>query len=311
MFCICNSSEALVFDQAKITLKIVGEQQKPIENANVKIGFEVSGRKGPEYNMFEGITKAEGVFSASAACNSHVGFTITKAGYYEGDGKYDFATNSSLRWEPWNPEITVILRKIENPVPMYARDTRKSRIEIPVIGKDIGFDLTTYDWVFPYGKGIQSDFIFNLTRRFVAWKDQDSTLLVKFTNRFDGIQLVTDDYFGSEYTLPRYASETGFKDNLELYIRSSSKGYATHYDTNVKNTDNYFFRIRSEEKDGKFVRAMYGKIVGTFDFSTVNSKTATISFKYYLNPDYSRNLEFDPTRNLFLNLPDYERVRIK
>lgn len=194
---------------------------------------------------------------------------------------------------------------------MYARDTRKSQIEIPVIGKDIGFDLIMYDWVFPYGKGIQSDFVVNLTRRFVSWDDQDSKLLVKFTNRFDGIQLVTDDFLGSEYSLPRYASETGYKDTFEFYIRSSSKGYATHYETNVKNTDNYFFRIRSEEKAGKFLRAMYGKIVGTFDFSTVNSKTASISFKYYLNPDYTRNLEYDPKRNLFLNLPEYERVRIK
>ncbi len=33
-----------------------------------------------------------------------------------------------------------------------------------------------------------------------------------------------------------------------------------------------------------------------------------VYFTYSLNPDYTRNLEFDPKRNLFDNLSDLEQV---
>jgi hypothetical protein len=112
-------------------------------------------------------------------------------------------------------------------------------------------------------------------------------------------------------SLPKLAFDSGYINQLSLHIKSGSSGNAVGYETNVKKTDNYMFRIRSEEKNGKFFRGLYGKIVGEIDFSTVNSKTATIHFKYYLNPDYTRNLEYDPTRNLFPNLPEREQVRIK
>jgi len=42
------------------------------------------------------------------------------------------------------------------------------------------------------------------------------------------------------------------------------------------------------DKDGKVVKALYGKIYGDF-FDMV----------YYLNPDGTRNIEYDPKRNLF------------
>ncbi len=41
----------------------------------------------------------------------------------------------------------------------------------------------------------------------------------------------------------------------------------------------------------------------------VYSKTAIIRFTYYLNPDGTRNVEFDPAKNLFRNLPWIEGVR--
>lgn len=56
---------------------------------------------------------------------------------------------------------------------------------------------------------------------------------------------------------------------------------------------------------------MYGKILGHIGLTAIFSETAEIYFKYYLNPDYTRNLEFDPKQNLFKNLPDRERVGIK
>ncbi len=59
------------------------------------------------------------------------------------------------------------------------------------------------------------------------------------------------------------------------------------------------------------MRAMYGKIQGDIIFDPRGSKTTGIVFKYYLNPDFTTNLEFDPKRNLFENLKDRERVGLE
>ena len=65
-----------------------------------------------------------------------------------------------------------------------------------------------------------------------------------------------------------------------------------------------FFRVRSEIMDNKLLRAMYGKIQGDVKFYPLNANSAKIVFKFFLNPDYSQNLEYDPDQNLFLNLRD-------
>jgi len=151
--------------QAKITVRVVDEAGKPVDGVNVGIGFG----KGDA----EGLTNLEGRFSGSANCNSHIGFNAVKSGYYMSIGTYDFdyGKKSFIRWEPWNPEVTIVLRKIENPVPMYARDTKESRLFIPVTGKDVGFDLIMYDWVKPYGHGKVADILCNLHVRRSAWND--------------------------------------------------------------------------------------------------------------------------------------------
>jgi hypothetical protein len=73
---------------------------------------------------------------------------------------------------------------------------------------------------------------------------------------------------------------------------------------------NLFLRIRTEKDDeGRIVKAMYGKISGPIGFGGVAAKKGTLSLTYYLNPDSTRNLEFDPERNLFKGLSSREQVR--
>ncbi|MDX1764111.1 MAG: hypothetical protein R3231_07310 [bacterium] len=238
-----------------------------------------------------------------------VGFHATKEGYYRSYHDYKFKEKKLGRWQPWNPTIEVVLRKVENPVPMYARNTRWSGMEIPVVGEPVGFDLTAYDWVAPYGKGGHADFIFKLEKRFVSRKDFDSKLTLTFSNPLDGIQVYKDDRkLGSDFKLPRFAPETGY---LNEYTRSKKRVPGSYFEEDFEEDNNYFFRIRSEEKDGKLVRAMYGKIQGEIVFEPMGRDTAGIHFKYYHNPDYTRNMEYDPKQNLFKDLPSRERVGLK
>jgi hypothetical protein len=69
--------------------------------------------------------------------------------------------------------------------------------------------------------------------------------------------------------------------------------------------NNYIFRVRSEvDENGKLKQAMYGKIRG--DLWYTPGSGGKIKMHYYLNPDYTRNLEFDPERTLFIGLPKNE-----
>jgi len=307
LFLTANSIEASLLNQAKITIKVIDESGAPVQNANVRIRFQVNTQ---QKNVGIDLpTNSDGIVSGTAATNGHVGFRVIKSGYYESWSSYDFKNKAVLRWEPWNPEVSIVLRKIENPVPMYARDTRESTLIVPVVGTDVGFDLIMYDWVKPYGHGKVADIICNLHVRRTAWDDFEYNMKISFPGQFNGIQSIEEDLLhGSELKLPRFAPEDGYKKEVKSFIDRKSVGASkSSFNENM----HYVFRIRSEVEKGKLKRAMYGKIVGDIHVGTKKEGTAYVYFKYYLNPDYTRNLEFDPMRNLFLNLPERERVRIK
>lgn len=298
-----------LLDTAKITIIVVDEEGKLVENARVGIGFEENSAR--KEIPVDGITKADGRFSASESCNGYIGFNVKKSGYYMSIGKYNFDKKGLARWEPWNPEITVILRKIENPVPMYARDTSSSysSFEIPVTGKDVGFDMIMFDWLPPYGKGQVADFFCNLVIRGGEGRfDFGYNVNITFPREFDGIQSIDEELItGSEFKLPRIAPESGYEKSYRVIVDRNKEGSISTF----KENRNHIFRVRSEVENGKLKRALYGKIIGDIDFGKKKKSSAFLEFKYYLNPDYTRNLEFDPNQNLFMNLPDYERVRIK
>ena len=301
---------------SKVTLAVVGEDNIPINDAKISISFET--RDPSKLIQKTGFSGENGIFSASEqAFVGNIYYSVEKHGYYKSTGKYEFKHKSSGRWDPWNPELKVVLRPIINPVPMYARDSISStgsRIEIPVLGEDVGFDLISYDWVTPYGSGIYADIFFKVEKRVVDRKDFESSFFIRFPDQFAGIQVYreeTQTSYGSAYPLPRMAPLDGYESHLE-FLEGRKPGERIVREPNfIEKNINYIFRTRTVIEDGKLVKAMYGKIHGPLTFDPIFSKTATIGIQYYLNPDYTRNLEFDPTRNLFGPLPPLEQVGIK
>ncbi len=301
----CNATYCFGLSEAKITVKVIDETGSPVEGARVGLGFYVGGTKSE--NAVIGFTDSNGSFTATSAVIVQLGGNVKKDGYYESRFYYEFKEVKNGKWLPWNPEVTLVMRKKENPVAMYAH---KFGLDIPTLGKEVGFDLIEYDWVAPHGKGKQADFIFKVDQRFVSRDDYDCTLIMTFPNKFDGIQLVKEDRrYGSRLKLPRYAPENGYQKKLTRFSKRVS--HAKPFEEDYKEDNNYIFRVRSEEKDGKLVRAMYGKIQGDIRVGPENDKTAYISFKYYLNSDYTRNLEFDPKQNLFKGLKSTEQVGLE
>lgn len=300
--CICftqNSSYAI--GMAKITVKVVDEQGKPVEAAQVQLCFSGGCLKK---DVINGITDSDGSYSISGfSSDGVVGGTVVKNGYYNSLYNHDFFTTTLGMWQPWNKEIKVVLRPVINPVPMYVRD---KTVKIPVVGKEVGFDLIKFDWVAPHGLGVVADFVFLLDSRYKSYDERDSNLTITFSNKYDGIQpfeldMGGDFGVGSWFRTPRYAPENGYQDRL--ITRYSSKSLPAY-----RTTDSYyFFRVRSEVDDnGKLKRAMYGRLKGDLQAESMKDGLAIITFYYALNPDYTRNMEHGWSPNLFSPLPKGE-----
>lgn len=302
VFCLLTACYSSIYHKGKITLKVVDESGRPVSSAIAGIGFEqyVNGQyKGIPVS---GKTNAEGKFSGVGHGTNVVSIGVEKEGYYKSYGEYRFKEKKRWHWEPWNPEVTLVLRKVENPVPMFAR---KAEIYIPVLDKAIGFDLIEYDWVSPYGKGKSADLIFIVSRNYVTKFEFEGKLKI-YTSNNNGIKLINEDLrFGSVFKLARLAPIEGYKREIIKHI-IAFPGKSIKSDSMDNN--NYIIRVRSETSNEKHIRAMHGKILGDFKFWVGPESKARISFKYYLNPDYTRNLEFDPKRNLFTNLENLERI---
>jgi hypothetical protein len=308
IFIFPDLSVAFMCSEAKSTLKVIDERAYNISGAKVHIGFFCINNKIGNSN-FHGISDGMGLFTAVSLTHGEFSYLVEHEGYYDTHGEYkgwlelDQGVKNG-RWEPWNPTIEVKLKKIIKPVPMYAK---RVRINIPVLEKEVGYDFEKGDWVTPYGKGITNDIIFSFTGRFIDYTDREESLAISFSNEKDGIlEYISDPVQVSELRLPHKAPLDGYlnKLTLEKYIKPSGRK-----NMDIVQGQNYIFRVRSiVDKDGKIVKANYGKINGGIEYGFDTEKTAGVVFTYYFNPDTTRNLEFDPKRNLFSDLKSTEEV---
>lgn len=299
---LSNTACALGVPDAKITILVVDEDGNPLTDKEVEIGFEVGfnipGITTDKSRIVKVRTNDKGLATASSMTNGYLGYLIRNDGWYESYSEYRFAKHEAGKWQPWNPQIKVVMRKKENPVPMYAKDLKMANpdILIPSINKNIGFDLMEGDWIEPYGRGKHSDLMIKLEKTILDGNNYDSRLLITFPNKFDGIQAIKDNRKGgSVFKLPRYAPDDGYQNKLVRFMNRHGAGAP---ESDLSDDNNYMIRIRSEIKDGKLDRAMYGKIHGDMKYYPGGNKTASLGFKYYLNPDYTRNLEWSG-KNLF------------
>jgi hypothetical protein len=279
---------------AKVTVRVVDENQQPVENAKISLGFGDT--------SVEGTTDTNGLFTGEGRCGiAGMGSTIKKNGYYLGSAPIPrFSEHDEIlnRWKPWNDTYTAILRPIIKPVALYSKI---EWIEIPVIGSPCGYDLEKGDWVSPYGAGMIPDLIFHLQRLYISRDDFDVKVEVTFSQPLDGIQEIQWPEIGhnSIFKWPREAPENGYNPTLTSSLMSDSHGY--HATASEK--QGYFFRVRAVEQGNKIISANYGKIKGGIELAPSNSKTCLAKLTYYYNPaSLERNLEWDTKRNLFVNL---------
>ena len=302
---IAHASVGISLPTARLTIKVVDEDGLALPGMPVHVWLSESAVR-------DGQTDTNGIFVAEGPCTiKDIPITIAKPGYYDSKRVYSYPNYMSVedhKWQPWDPTVTVIVRRIVNPVQMFMK---RVEAKLPIEDAPFAFDLQAGEWVEPYGGGRLPDLCFMVTRRVTGPDDYEGTLHLTFTNAFDGIQQAEGMILESSFLFPRFAPDTGYATNY-VYSHGSDpvKGY---YGARVDDPKKYhLFRVRSVmDKDGTLKQALYGILAGDIELMGVaSSNSVRVAFAYFLNPTPNdRNMEFDPARNLFTNLPVAEQVR--
>ena len=288
------------FPLARLTVAVVDDDGNPVPGARVGVvGTELPAR---------GMTDAAGRFVATLHNpDSQVELQADKKGYYGVNRQfYLFTGATNGQWFPWNPLLELRVHKIGAPVPMFVKEVQS---DLPVLNQPIGFDLAIGDWVQPHGRGLTNDFIFEGSRRLVDDMEYSGTLTLTFPSPSDGLILMSlpgrDDF---ELRLAAMAPSEGYINHrtFELGSRKSPEtGYRDEH-RSFSEADNYYFRVRSRTNgQGTVTSAWYGKIyrgihyvVGNLSTNANTHVNAGVRFQYFLNPDGTRNTEFDTRSNL-------------
>jgi hypothetical protein len=287
----------------KVALTTVDDDGLPVTNAQVWVSYGIppSAQQSKDWNKVEGLTDNNGFFIAEHQDTGSysLGIHIRKEGYYPTDHVYDLGANYNP--EVWNPNLKMVLKRIGQPIAMYAK---KEETKIPEQNKPVGFDLMVGDWVAPYGSGKTADVSFMVHRKISSPQEFDADLELTFPNTSDGIfVLPPSPKTDSPLVMPRFAVEAGYQSTLTW-------SYHNFTETSEP-ASGYFIRVRTIlDANGIVKSAFYGKIQGDIRFYVgTKAPQAGIGFNYYLNPTpNSRNVEFDPKQNLFNDLQTFEQV---
>jgi len=316
--CVGNNAGA-----SEILLRVADENKKPLVGADTLISFLHPQQKDKGHH---GKANKEGHFKASGKNVVGVFVRVTKDGYYEWVREKGFGQQDH--------DITVVMRKIENPIPLFVR---KVNLKFPAYDEWLGFDFETGDWVAPQGKGKSKDILFKFHREYMGsdyserelakiiprvkeikkkrgekWDPEEfrlktakwkSEFRIRFSSDLEGIVEEKEGYLTySEMKMPHLAPKEGYQSE-EIVIEKKS------YKSNEEETEEmrhflkfgkdkpsgYYIRTRVTEVDGKAINANYAKLPRMIEVGPAGS----LSFVYYFNPTANdRNLEFHPKSNL-------------
>lgn len=284
--------------KARLTFRIVDEVGNVVTAANVQASFAWH-----DSQWIKGVSDENGNYTAEGTSSGKILYDVNKDGYYKTASEYQFRGEGKFRiedrkWLPWNPTNTVILKRVNCPAAMYARAYDATRdLIIPMKGTNVAFDLEKGDWVEPYGKGRCCDLVVNCDDQFTdPWTGFRKLALTFGTNVLDGVRRHKLDNFSNFRSLYE-APEDGYEKTVTWSIETFRKQKDIITEPPL---DEYFiFRVRTVVDDkGKMVKANYGKIYGPVQYGDLGGRLV-LRMMYYFNPEVnSRNLEFDPKKNL-------------
>ena len=299
--------------EQQATIVVVDQDGKPVAGAKVGMGFDIGLAKteyGTESTTKRAITPANGrVVISGGNASGYSGMSARKEGYYDAHHVFQAKSRVSGRWEPWNPEIKLVLKEKRNPVAIYGfrigPGVGKLRaLEFPAASPrgPAGFDLFKRDWVAPHGTGAVSDVV-------LEYAEPDGpagggVLRMCFPNPGDGVIGPLANEGGAGLRSGHEAPADGFKP--EISFPGMTRRQKPTPDAIDMRGCWYVLRLRTRlDEKGNVLSAHIGKHYGLIEVGGgTNWMPCDLwGLCYYLNPDpHSRNLECDPTKNLFTDL---------
>ena len=291
---LCGCSLAL--PEAMVSIEVIDDTGARLGGCDIEVIFEINGKEITS----SGTSHTNILFTAAAHTgHPYVTAVAMKKGYYKSSLTYMYngQNDAKTKLEPWNPTLTLVLRKIKDPVLGKRIDRRQGKDkQFPVYDQEIGFDLLKGDWVAPYGEGQTTDFIFTISRN---KKEKISYYTAIFPNKGDGIQeyFYTKPFWSSQFKWPHLAPLEGYKSDLKKKrIWGGDKARLPDfeefqsYEASLEKPLNYIFRIRTQyDEKGNIKFAYYGRIEGDIINMRFNRREM---LNYWINTDpTSRSLE--------------------
>lgn len=266
-----------------IAVKVVDEKGGALRSVRTTVVFNAGGKRIKR----EGVTDANGLFSAQGEVPAKVGVGGEKEGYYRSIDNFVITLGENCAG---SRAYTLTLRAISDP-----QEGNKSGYSgnIPKMNESLGFDVVAGDWVAPYGKGMVSDFVFTC---FNDTTNKVASYILAFSNPGDGIieyprnkkgqsifwwphTAPLDGYIPELKKKKNYSGQYGDDSVLPEYTEVSSETYEMLH----------IFRVRTQYDDeGNITSAYYGKIPSAIGITWNNQ----LGFGYWLNTDpHSRSME--------------------
>lgn len=292
----------------RVTFRVIDDQGVAVKGAVVDASLKYSDTASG-FTTHKGLSDTGGLFAVEGEVLSDMVYQVAHEGYYNTIGRYWFRGRSSEgvedgRWMPWDPVIDVVLKPKKNPIPMYAR---RVEAEIPVLDEPVGYDLEKGDWVAPYGAGITPDISVKYSIRYQELQEYWKKLTFIGAADKEGFLLEELDEL-SAYSSSYEAPSCGYMAEIVFEKKRDKERILFEHELNT----NQYIVLRSRVvigEDGEISSANYSKIYPPVGYGSGRDKNH-LNFTYYFNPvPNDRNLEYDPSKNLFKGLPSWEQVR--
>jgi len=293
----CAIAQELMMPAIPITVEahVRNSDGNPVEGATVNLSLPRY-RLGDRNEKTSALTNEQGLAIVKGIAQQDYILGAGKNGYYYTVGPHRDINDEKSReqYSAGVQKIDLELRAVRNPI----KGIRKGvdRVNLPAFDTPLGFDLEVGDWIAPYGKGKTSDFVFTVRGYFRTLNDYDQSLTLTFSNPGDGITLFKHpEQFGSALKWPYEAPLNGYESQRVWRKTFDGKTRTTNLDNSGET--NYIFRVRTElDEHGNLRRAMHGVISSEVVIGGNNEIGRNLSFTYAVNPDWTRNIEFDPVK---------------
>ena len=278
--------------KARVVFRVLNDFGAPVPGARVNVFFDMADRG--EGRRVDGITNTNGICVVEEKTVGVLKIEVSCDGYYGTKEEICFIAMGhehevkNGKWQPWEAVKNIVLLPIKNPCALIADMPEWKRTR--ELKKWIGFDLIKYDFVMPYGKGVDTDMEVMFDSDGV-WNIKDYTgmaLKIRFPEKFAG-GYYANKTPGSEYVGVYQADTNGvFIKEFTFFerVRSRNKrGYATSYERHLFDPSKVLV-VRSRCKlneDGTLKTAHYFQLDG-IKFSGDSKRGAALLFLSIYNP---------------------------